>query len=144
MSKHLDLNDRNQIYIGVESGKSLGEIANELHKAETTIAREVKHHKKFTDKGAFGRVKNRCIHRKNCTIQQLCENKPDCTRKCSTCSHCNTLCADYVEEICPRTSRPPYVCNGCPDKPTCTLTKWMYDPIYAQDEYNYILTEWLN
>lgn len=141
MSKHMDLNDRNQIYIGLEKKESLGQIANELDKSETTIAREVKHHRIVSDKGAYGRVKNRCIHRKNCTVHGLCEQKPDCMRKCAACSLCNSVCHDYVQENCPLIEQPPYVCNGCTDKSVCVLVKWVYDPKYADKEYRSVLCE---
>lgn len=29
---------------------------------------------------------------------------------------------------CPDLSRPPYVCNGCPKRKTCTLEKHVYSP----------------
>lgn len=141
MSKHMDLNDRNQIYIGLEAGKSFGEISRELGKARSTIAREVKHHRIVWKKGAVGRVKNQCIHRSNCKLFGICENKPDCTRKCSTCSHCNKICHDFLEERCPKLEMPPYVCNGCSGIHVCTLNKWQYSPSNADQEYRTILKE---
>lgn len=141
MSKHMDLNDRNQICLGLEVGKCFSELGKALGKAETTIAREVKSHRIILDKGAFGRIKNRCMHRRECTIRCLCENKPDCTRKCASCSLCNEICGDYAEEICSRLLRPPYVCNGCADKLKCVLKKWIYDPSYAHKEYRSVLSE---
>lgn len=141
MSKHLDLNNRNTIYLGLEARKSLGQLAKELGKAETTIAREIKHHKVFSDKGAYGRIKNRCVHRKSCTITGLCEQKQDCTRRCVTCSHCNSVCSNYEEEICSHLLQPPYVCNGCNDKPSCVLAKWLYEPKRADSQYLSLLSE---
>lgn len=26
---------------------------------------------------------------------------------------CNTFCKDFHKEVCPKSERPPYVCNGC-------------------------------
>lgn len=141
MSKHLSLNDRIQIQTGLETEKNLSQIARELGKAETTVAREIKSHETFVDKGAYGRIKNRCVHRADCTVYGLCTDKPNCTRKCSTCHLCNGLCHDYEQEKCPQLMQPPYVCNGCRDKATCVLAKWVYDPKYAQDEYRSVLHE---
>lgn len=141
MSKHLDLNGRNMIYIGLEKRESFGQIAKGLGKSETTISREVLNHRVFSNTGAYGRIKNRCVHRKTCTIRGLCEQKPDCTRQCATCSLCRSICSAYEEEYCLLLQQPPYVCNGCPDKSSCVLTKWFYDPKYADNEYHTVLCE---
>lgn len=141
MSKHMNLNDRNQIALGISNGKSFGEIGRCIGKSETTIAREIKGHKIVSSKGAYGRITNRCAHRTTCDISGLCEQKPDCTRRCATCISCNNICKRFEEEKCPRLLRPPYVCNGCKDKPKCVLKKWVYDPRYADEEYRSVLSE---
>ena len=138
MSKHMDLNDRNQIAQGIVSGKSFGEIARSIGKSSTTIAREIKRHKIVSNKRAYERITNRCIHRGNCAVSGLCREKPDCTRRCASC---NNVCQSYAEEVCLRLLCPPYVCNGCGDKSKCVLRKWTYDPSYAYNEYQSVLHE---
>lgn len=141
MSKHMDLNDRNQIYLGLESGKSCNEIAKEIQKAGTTITREIRQHRIISKSKGYGRIQNQCVHRSTCTIRSQCEDKPDCVRRCASCKLCNQKCKQYTEEECPRLSSPPYVCNGCPEMARCVLNKWMYDPSYAYNEYRTTLSE---
>lgn len=46
-----------------------------------------------------------------------------------------------MEEKCNRLKKPPYVCNGCPDRSHCTLEKRLYTPSYADKEYRTLLSE---
>ena len=97
---HLTISDRIKIESGLNVGMNLNQIANEIGKNRSTISREIRNHMEQVDKGASCRVKNRCIYRTSCTMHYLCEDKPNCTRKCSTCSKCNSLCPKYKEEVC--------------------------------------------
>lgn len=135
MSKHLDLNDRITLSQGLESLRSMSDIAHSLGKAPSTISREILKHRVAVFTKVPYRVKNCCLHRHNCHRSGLCESHPDCTRYCSTCSHCNDVCNDFVEEVCPKLSLPPYVCNGCASKSSCVLRKYFYDPKDAQKQY---------
>lgn len=135
MSKHMNLEDRNIIFNGLNARKPLNQIASELGKDRSTISREIRKHAIEMDKGAPCRIKNRCIHRADCQRRGLCEDKPDCTRKCASCPKCNSLCPDYAEEHCPLLLRSPYVCNACASLSTCVLRKRFYKPSTAQKEY---------
>ena len=46
-----------------------------------------------------------------------------------------------MEKVCPRFGKPPYVCNGCGDRPRCTLRKRFYHAAYAQKEYEAVRSE---
>ena len=46
-----------------------------------------------------------------------------------------------MKKICNKTSKYPYVCNGCNQKYKCTLGKQLYDAKDAQKEYEEILSE---
>ena len=61
--------------------------------------------------------------------------------KYSTCGNCTAECADYVKEICPLLSKPPYVCNGCPQRHSCTLEKHLYDAHKSYMEYIEVSSE---
>ena len=98
MSKHINLEDRNTISNDLNARKPLNQIALEVRKDHSTISREIRKHTVEVDQGALYRIKNRCVHRANCQRRSLCVDKPDCTRKCSTCARCNGLCPDYIEE----------------------------------------------
>jgi len=116
-----------------ETFKSIG---CELGKDPTTIAKEIKNHIQFRKTGCYGRAFNDCLIRKDCTVRHLCGTRK-CTRYCCFCnSHpCSQQCSDYRKETCQKLSRPPYVCNGCELKKSCTLEKRIYSAAQAQKEY---------
>jgi len=139
---HLTQEARNiieQRLIGKESFKS---IARELEKDPTTIAKEVKNHIQFKKTGCYGRAFNDCEHRIGCPVMHLCGNSR-CNRYCRFCkSHmCSSQCHEYQQEICPKLSKPPYVCNGCEDRKSCTLEKKVYSATHAQREYEAVRSE---
>ena len=141
MSQHMTLEDRNTIFNGLQVRKPLNQIAREVGKDRSTISREIRKHAVEVDKGIPYRIKNRCVYRATCRRSGLCEDRPDCTRKCSTCSKCNGTCPDYVEERCSLLCLPPYVCNGCTSLSSCVLRKKFYKPSSAQKEYQETLRE---
>ena len=98
----------------------------------------------FRKTGAYGRPFNDCVGRKTCQFSGVCdvcsEGKAR-TRFCSACGRCTDHCIMYEKEKCPRLAKPPYVCNGCPDKRYCTLEKCIYDAAVAQAEYSEVLSE---
>ena len=140
-NKHLLIEERLQIEQLLKKGDSIKEIARSLGKSTSTISREIKKRAVPSDKSALGRVRNRCIYRRDCKIIQLCGDKPDCTRRCSACNRCNSVCPEFTEEICPRLSLPPYVCNGCVTAHLCTLRKRYYSHRPAQKAYIELLTK---
>lgn len=141
MSKHLTLEDRVVIETQLSAGTTPAEIAEILCKARSTIGREIRKHRQEQDTGAFGRAKNRCVRRRDCSLRGLCADKPDCTRKCAACSHCNSVCSDFLEEVCPKLTRSPYVCNGCSERSKCVLRKFVYKARWADKEYRSVLSE---
>ena len=139
---HLTLATRSEIENGLRHGDSCGAIARHLKVARTTIVREIQKHAVGSDKGAKGRVTNRCIHRSECTRHFLCQNctRPLQNRRCSSCTHCNEVCPDFEESVCQSLSRPPYVCNGCTREGICVLRKRFYVAKVAQEEYEKLLS----
>lgn len=141
MSKHLTLSDRITISVGLQAQKSIHQIADELGKNRSTISREIRQRAIPSDKKPAYRIANRCVHRSSCDIRHLCHDKPNCTRKCSTCGKCNQVCPNYSEEKCPQLSRPPYVCNGCSKQSSCVLMHLYYNPEKADKAYRDLLHE---
>ena len=141
MSKHMTLDDRITIRIGIESGNSLSQIADKIGKCETTVSREILAHRTLCKDKVYGRTPNACAHRTSCVKRSICADKPACTRKCSACRLCNDLCPDFCEEVCDKLSRPPYVCNACPSFSSCTLKRFIYSPNLADKEYKTALSE---
>ncbi len=140
-NKHLTDSNRIEIEHSIRHKVSFRKIATNLFKHHSTISREVIARRVASTKGAVGRIINRCIMRSNCHLRQLCVNMPDCTRRCSTCKHCNSVCPDFKEEVCEKLSKPPYVCNGCEEEHKCVLRKQYYLHNLAQTNYKKILVE---
>ena len=140
--KHLTQNERNIIEQRLLIRESFKSIAHELGKDPTTIAKEVKNHIQYRKTGCYGRVFNDCEHRMNCPVMHLCGNLR-CKRFCRFCkSHlCSSQCHEYQQEICSKLSKPPYVCNGCENRQSCTLEKRVYSATHAQREYETVRSE---
>jgi len=95
------------------------------------------------DSNKFARYKahNRCAKRWGYPIKQLCEDRPDCTSKCSFCSRCNKVCPDFDEQVCDRLYSPLYVCDGCFKERQCVMRKKYYLHKQAHEAYREALTE---
>ena len=139
--KHLTDEERMQIDTWLRGGSSLNAIAEALGRNRSTISREIRARALDGFKGVYGRSTNCCILRKDCIKRHLCEDKPDCDRKCSYCKLCNSICPNFEEEICLRLYDPPYVCNGCSDERKCTLRKRFYHHKKAHEAYRETLAE---
>lgn len=141
-NKHLSLDDRLIIERELCLGNSFKYIGRALNKDCTTVSKEVKNHFKVKNSGGYGRVFNNCIHRETCKITSLCD---DChqskNRLCRYCTTCKYKCDKYIEEFCPKLNKYPYVCNNCNQLSRCTLTKHIYEGVYAFNEYKAILSE---
>lgn len=142
MSKHMSLEDRTMIEEGLNRQEPLARIASMINRDRSTISREIKRHRIASDTSGYGRIPNRCIHRRDCSIYGLCEQcKHNGQRLCASCNLCNKACPEYTEEHCPKLSSPPYVCNGCLERPRCVLRKFIYTANKAQAEYREMLVE---
>lgn len=141
-NRHLTREERNVIELGLSRKESFKCIGRELGKDPTTVAKEVKNHIQFRRTGCFGKTFNNCLFHKDCARRYLCGNRK-CNRLCSNCPDhpCLQLCPDYHPHMCPRLAKPPYVCNGCEDKRSCTLEKRIYSAVHAQREYEAVRTE---
>lgn len=142
MSKHMSKEDRTAIEEGLRQREPLAQIAKRIGKDRSTVSREIRSHRIVLDTGAYGRITNRCIRRTECSIYGLCEEcKHKGQRLCTSCSLCNAVCPDYREEHCEKLMVPPYVCNGCEDRPRCVLRKFIYNAASAYGEYRDVLIE---
>ena len=142
--KHLNLEARILIETLLNERNSFKSIARHLGKDCTTISKEVKAHICFAKTGAYGHAFNDCrlafLHQ--CSIQKICYHcTASNTRLCWTCGKCNSSCISYKKYLCPKLSKPPYVCNGCQQRSKCTLEKRLYKASYAQREYEQVRSE---
>ena len=133
--KHMDQETRYAIKKGLEEHLSLTEIAKELGLAGSTVSREIRNHLTVRRTGGQGLPFNDCRKRFGCELREICEG---CFKdaKCRFCNLlCVTRCRSYEKQVCERLRKPPYVCNGCVKRSLCTLEKRLYDPAFAQKEY---------
>jgi len=137
--KHLTDADRLEIEQGLRQGLRIRQIAIKIGKHPATVKREIEARRIVSNKGAAGRITNRCALRRECTVIQLCEHRPDCVRRCATCHLCNAQCKKFKEEVCEKLNRPPRVCNGCQSEHACVLKKRFYLHNTAHKNYRQIL-----
>lgn len=134
--------DRLRIEDGLRKRMTVYAIARELVRPKRTIMREIRLRATVSDKGAPCRVSNRCVHRFDCQKKRICAHCGyDESRFCRFCRNCNENCGAFVEDVCARLSRPPYVCNGCPQESKCVLRKRFYTHSAAQADYRGRLVE---
>lgn len=131
---HLNFDKRCAIEKHLNAGMSLSFIAAELKVPLSTITREVKRNRRDDGHTKLTKVNHICKYRNNCTVRALCKQKHCRSRKCSTCTAilCANLCQYYEKEVCTRTLKAPYVCNGCVKPWGCLLHKYRYEAKLAQ------------
>lgn len=142
--KHLNLDSRTTIQTELNNGSSFKSIARLLGKDCTTVSKEVKNHICFEKSGCLGRPFNDCYFAfsRQCGAHEVCSGYcRNSNRPCWSCGKCISSCPAYKQYICPKLSKPPYVCNGCPDRHKCSLEKRLYKASYAQKEYEQIRSE---
>ncbi len=122
MSNHLSHSERAYIERSLIHDKSFAQIARELHRSPSTIAREVLKYRAFVDK-EFTRSSSNCIYFYSCTRHRLCHTRPSyyCSDRCKFCPEhdCTTFCKDFVSRHCDLLDKPPYVCTACPSIHSC-------------------------
>ena len=142
--KHLTLDSRIIIETKLNEQESFKSIGRFLGKDCTTISKEVRNHLYYEQSGGYGKGFNDCrlSFQHECFAQNTCS---DCSRYkyrfCWSCGKCTSSCSSYEKYICPKLSKPPYVCNGCSQRNRCSLEKRLYKASYAQKEYELIRSE---
>ena len=141
--KHLTQESRFIIEKELLNHNSFKGIARLLGKDCTTISKEIRNHICFEKTGGFGRCFNDCKHAvaHNCHNLKICSDCSTPKRNCWSCGKCNNTCVLYEKYVCPKLSKPPYVCNGCEDRGKCALEKHLYKATYAQKEYEEVRSE---
>lgn len=141
-NKHLTLDERIVIEQQLSIKSSFKKIASLIDKDCSTISKEIRNNFQTRTVGAYGRHFNNCINRNSCTHKFICNdcNQP-AGRLCRNCKNCSSVCSDFSEDICPKFSIPPYICNGCENIKYCTTTKHFYKASIAQKNYTSTLKE---
>lgn len=122
---HLTLEDRKFIQRGLEEERSKAQIAKELGKSPSTIAKEVKLHRKIRPRNMF-----------NTGFGHFCKNRG----RSKDCIGCKGKCSFYVERTCKRRDHIG-VCNKCPKMSRCYLDKYFYSAVKAHQDYLYVLRD---
>ena len=143
-ARHLTLEERELIAASLTEDMNFKEIATLLSRHPSTIAREVMRHKHAVKKRVnFNGVLNHtCQWIKDCSIKHLCSSCKS-PKYCKHCIQrdCTSLCCTYKEVICPKVSNPPYVCNACNRKSSCSFEKFYYRASAAHKAYLCTLKE---
>ena len=127
MGKHLTLDQRIAIQVGLERNQPIKAIARGIGKSPRTVAREIQQRRRPCDDRRYGRVNNRCEHRNSCSDWARCPGEKHCAR--------------YVEERCPTVLGAPFVCNGCAKQNKCVLARFVYNAKKADKNYRDTLRE---
>ena len=114
-NKHLSLNQRKIIQTGIENRSTKVAIAKTIGKDPTTVAKEIKKHRKLSPRNTFN-YPTICIHIKDC-------------------KKCYSKCDKYEELTCNRRDKSPGACNKCPKSRSCHLDKYFYYADKANKEY---------
>lgn len=121
-NKHLTLEERRIIRIGIEHGSSKAAIAETIGKDKSTIGKEIKAHR---------------VLRHECGMALECSNYKGCVFG----RNCSLDCPDYLPFTCPRRDRSPGACNGCSKYSKCRFDKYYYEPEKAHNEYRETLVD---
>ena len=122
-AKQLSLSQRIKIEEMLNQRHRKFEIANELNKSQSTIAREISKHRKLKPTNPF-----RHDNMYNCKYFINCRK---CTEKCKIFQPIS--CKDRDRNI--------GVCNGCENLKSCNLDKYFYIAQEAQKQYEYTLKD---
>ena len=123
-SSHLTLNHRRIIQVGIESASSKVSIARTIGKDATTVAKEIRKHRRLKPRNTY----NRPVI---CVKLKTCPKKP-----------CVARCELYEEPKCNRRDKSPGACNKCDKWSRCYLDKYIYDASDADAEYRRDLVDY--
>lgn len=121
--KQLSLSQRNKIEEMLNQRRRKFEIANELNKTQSTIAREINRHRILKPHNIY-KTDNmfNCKYFINCKV---------CTDKCRI----------FQPISCKERDRNIGVCNNCSKFKTCNWDKYFYLAEKAHEKYKYTLTD---
>ena len=122
-NKQLSLSQRIRIEELLNERKRKFEIANELDKTPSTIAREINKHRTLKPHNIY---------------------KSDNLFNCKyfiNCNVCTDKCRIYQPISCKDRDRNIGACNNCKELKTCNLDKYFYFADKAQEQYKYTLTD---
>lgn len=122
-NSHLTQDERITIAVGLTNALSRAAIARSVGKDRSTIAKEIKKHRR------------KFLSKTNCTngVRPVfdCSRMEDCGFK----NVCRNPCDKYVMQPCLRRDKKVGVCNGCEKQRRCKRVQYLYDASWAQKAY---------
>ena len=138
MAKHMTLDTRKGIAHGLSCGLTFAEMAGMFHRAESTIANEVKNRMIWSNKD-YGCTNAVCEHFETCSkIYRSADGRRIPFKNQRKCFE---MCEDFRQRTCTDLGHAPYVCNGCDRQTRCPLRKRYYVADAAQENYEGILSD---
>ena len=123
IQKQLTLSQRNRIEEMLNQRKRKFEIANELDKTQSTIAREINKHRVLKPHNIY-----------------KSDNMFNC-KYFSNCKVCTDQCRIFQPIPCKDRDRNIGACNNCPKIKICNLDKYFYFAEKAHEKYKYTLKD---
>lgn len=119
------MENRKVIQAGIENGSTKADIARTIGKDATTVAKEIRNHRKLKPRNTFNRP-------------VLCAKRKGCKR-----GFCVQKCEQYEEPKCSRRDISPGACNKCPNGfgNKCPMDKYIYDAEVAEQQYRSVLSD---
>lgn len=122
---HFILETRKRIEEDLNNGFSITEIANDIKRDRSNVAREIKKHKTYVFPSTFN-------NRHPCLKYDTCKVK---------CFDCYKYCKNIEFNLCDKLNSSPHTCNKCNKKSGCRYVKIYYKAMEAENEYNNNLKE---
>lgn len=127
INTHYTLETRMIIENRLNESKKISEIANEINRDNSNIAKEINKHKTYVFPSSFNRTPNEfCLNYNKCKVRSF---------------ECYKTCKNIKTEVCPKLLSSPHVCNGCNSKKYCKRVKQYYKANEANCEYLNILSD---
>ena len=130
-NKHLTLDDRIAIKIGITNGDTLTQIAKNINKDPRGVSREIRKYR--NDASNYSRIvkANTCANKADCPLRPKNGYSPNCTPSCEF----------YKRITCPKMDKFPYVCGNCSKRQYCICIRYNYSPYKAHKAAQAVLSE---
>lgn len=120
---HLTLEERKIIQVGIENGSTKSSIAQTIAKDPTTVAKEIRKHRKLKPRNTFN-------------SPFICAFSSKCRKACIS------KCERFQEPKCNRRDKSPGACNKCSKGSNCRFDRYIYNAIEADNEYRRDLADY--
>lgn len=127
LRKQFNLEKRATLARLINKGYTALAIAVVLGMDPTSVSRELKRNRILKREAILdGSLCSTCLYQKGCNIRRVCDAL-NCSMKCNGCKSMKS-CRKYAKFECKKTTRFPFVCNGCSRENNCPLEQYHYYP----------------